>query len=86
MIKLDPEEELDDEDQPITKTPQKQNMGPPNTSNAMTNDVVMMNHQHTNNVQNNMSHVNHPVALDAQQNYVSLNISCPIEPFNCEIN
>lgn len=71
MIRLDPEEEVDDEDQPLTKTPQKQIMGPPNTSNAMANDVVMMNHQHVNNVQINLSRVNLPVALEAQQNFVS---------------
>lgn len=69
MIKLDPEEELDDDDQPINKTPQKQNMNPPNTSHAMSNDVNMMNHQHMNNVQINMSQVNLPTGLDTQQNY-----------------
>lgn len=71
MIKLDPEEELDDDDQPLMKTPQKQNMGPPNTSNAMNNDVTMTNHQHLNNVQINLSHVNFPAALEGQQTFVS---------------
>lgn len=70
MIKLDPEEEGDDEDQPSNKTPQKTQMLPPNTSNAMSNDVTM-NHQHTNNVQINMSRVNLPIAMEAQQNFVS---------------
>lgn len=70
MIKLDPEEEGDDEDQPSNKTPQKTQMQPPNTSNAMSNDVTM-NHQHTNNVQINMSRVSLPMAMEAQQNFVS---------------
>lgn len=64
MIRLDPEEEQDDDDQPLMKTPQKHNMAPPNSSNAMNNDVAM--HQHMNNVQ-----INFALPLEAQQNFVS---------------
>lgn len=67
MIKLDPEEEVDDDDQPV-KTPQKVPM--PNTSQAMSNDVTM-NHTHVNNVQINLMRVNHPPAVvEPTQNFV----------------
>lgn len=65
MIKLDPEEEQDDDEHPAAKTPQKMQMPPPNTSQAMVNDVTM-NH-HTNNVQINLSRVTIP----SPQNFVS---------------
>lgn len=66
MIKLDPEEEQDDDEHTTAKTPQKMQMPPPNTSQAMVNDVTM-NH-HTNNVQINLSRVTIP----SPQNFVSL--------------
>lgn len=70
MIKLDPEEEADDEEHPSAKTPQKTLMPPPNTSLAMTNDVTM-NHLHTNNVQINLPRLNLPATITSQQNFVS---------------
>lgn len=70
MIKLDPEEEADEDDQPLMKTPQKSQMPPPNTSQAMSNDVTM-NHVHANNVQVNLARVNFPADVEPQQNFVS---------------
>lgn len=67
MIKLDPEDEADDDDQPM-KSPLKVPM--PNTSQAMSNDVTM-NHTHVNNVQINIARVNHPVVIEPPQNFVS---------------
>lgn len=72
MIKLDPEEEVDDDDQPLMKTPQKIQMPPPNTSQATINDNVTMNHLHMNNVQINLPRNNLP-AVASPQNFVSLN-------------
>lgn len=69
MIKLDPEEEADDEDS-VLKTPQKTQMPTPNTSQAASGDVTM-NHMHMNNVQVNMARVNIPTAMDTSQNFVS---------------
>ena len=71
MIKLDPDEEADDDDQPV-KTPQKVAM--PNTSHAMINNDVGTNHNtHMNNVQINLSRVNIPPdVLEHSQNFVSL--------------
>lgn len=69
MIKLDPEDEPDEDDQPLSKTPQKLQMPPPNTSQAMANDVTM-NHQHMNNVQINLNRVTIPT-IAPQQNFVS---------------
>lgn len=66
MIKLDPEEEADEDEQ--MKTPQKNQLPPPNTSQA-TNDVIM-NHMVTNNVQIN-SRVNNLPIIEASQNFVS---------------
>jgi hypothetical protein len=68
MIKLDPEEEVDEDDQPINKTPQKSQLPPPNTSQAMEVDVTM-NHQHMNNVQINVARM--PNAVEPSQNFVS---------------
>ena len=62
MIKLDPEEEAD-EDDPM-KTPQKNQMPPPQA----TNDVIV-NHMVTNNVQIN-SRVNISTPAEAPQNFV----------------
>lgn len=72
MIKLDPDEEAeDDEDKPLGKTPVKQvispNQLPPNTSNMLTNDATV-NNVHLNNVQINLTRVNLPPDL---QNFVS---------------
>lgn len=69
MIKLDPEEEADEDDAAL-KTPQKTQMPIPNTSQAATGDVTM-NHMHTNNVQVNIARVNIPAAMDTSQNFVS---------------
>jgi hypothetical protein len=66
MIKLDPDEEMDEDDQPV-KTPQKQAM--PNTSQATVNDVTL-NHTHVNNVQINLTRVNLPPDV-LEQNFVS---------------
>lgn len=68
MIKLDPEEEADDDDAAL-KTPQKPQIPIPNTSQATTGDVTM---NHMNNVQVNMARVNIPTAMDTSQNFVSL--------------
>lgn len=65
MIKLDPEEEAE-EDDPM-KSPQKSQMPPPHTS--QTANEVLVNHTVTNNVQNN-SRVNIP-AVEPSQNFVS---------------
>lgn len=65
MIKLDPEEDAEEDD--ANKTPQKMQLPPPNTSQAMENDVTM-NHQHVNNVQINMARLPNP--MEATQNYV----------------
>lgn len=69
MIKLDPEEEADEDDS--TKTPQKNQMPPPQTSQA-SNDVIV-NHMVTNSVQIN-SRVNIPAAVEPQHNFVSFQI------------
>lgn len=71
MIKLDPEEEADDDENPSAKTPQKTLMPPPNTSQAYPNEVTL-NHQHMNNVQINLPRVNLPMAVEPPQNFVSL--------------
>lgn len=72
MIKLDPEDEADDDDQPLMKTPQKVQVPvPANTSQAMTNDVTM-NHVHTNNVQINLARVNFPAAVEPPQSFVRI--------------
>lgn len=70
MIKLDPEEEADDDENPSSKTPQKSQMPPPNTSQAYPNEVTL-NHQHMNNVQINLPRVNLPMSVDPPQNFVS---------------
>ena len=74
MIRLDPEEEGDDDDQPLAKTPQKVLMPPPNTSQGMSIDVTM-NHQYMNNVQINLPRLPLPMAVDGQQNFVSFYLS-----------
>lgn len=71
MIKLDPEDEQDEDDQPLSKTPNKVQMPPPNTSQAMTTNDITLNHQHVNNVQINLSRVNLPAAVASPQNFVS---------------
>lgn len=70
MIKLDPEEEGEEDDQQHAKTPQKTQMLPPNTSNAYPNDVTM-NHQYANNVPITLPRVNLPAVVEPQQIFVS---------------
>lgn len=74
MIKLDPEDEGEEDDQPLLKTPQKIQMPPANTSQAAANDVTM-DHVHTNNVQINLTRVNFPTSVEPPQNFVSSLIS-----------
>lgn len=77
MIRLDPDEEADEDDvQPgnATATPQKNsakfnNQPLPNTSQAIYNEVDV-NHVHLNNVQVNLTKVALPPDVDIE-NYVS---------------
>lgn len=77
MIRLDPDEEADEDDVPpgnATATPQKNsakfnNQPLPNTSQAIYNEVDV-NHVHLNNVQVNLTKVALPPDVDIE-NYVS---------------
>lgn len=64
MIKLDPEEELDDDDKPLVNNQQTPRLVLANTSSAhQSGTTTNANHMYTNNVQNspNQMKVNLPV-------------------------
>lgn len=69
MIRLDPEEEVDDDDQPIKAVQKVQQL--PNTSQAIFNEVDI-NHVHLNNLQVNVTKMDLPPDVEIASNYVSL--------------
>lgn len=81
MIKLDPEEELDDDDKPLVNNQQTQRSVTANTSSAHqsgTTPTTNANHMYMNNVQNtpNQMKVNLPVQPQVPlPDFVSISIS-----------
>lgn len=72
MIRLDPEEENDDEDQPMKPAIVQQNAQQlPNTSQAIYKEIDINNH-HMNNLQVNVTKIEIPPDVEIASNYVSL--------------
>jgi hypothetical protein len=71
MIRLDPEEEIDDDDQPIKPAVVQKVQQLPNTSQAIYNEIDI-NHVHMNNLQVNLTKVDIPPEVEIASDYVSL--------------